>query len=182
MDCSLNGDCVGGSCACDAQWTGSSFCDVMAFLPTPEPSGYHNATQASWGGNVVFEAGEYHLFVAQMTHSCPLDNYGSNSMVIRATSKAPGGPFSFQQIVWPAFAHNPTIRRLPPSPAAPKGGFVVFIIGGSPSSQKMCGNSSGLDSGETQTEVAANVSSGSIAVLFSEVLPNFSAFPSTNLL
>eukprot|EP00051_Salpingoeca_urceolata_P010075 m.122752 g.122752 ORF g.122752 m.122752 type:complete len:130 (-) comp16574_c0_seq3:101-490(-) len=66
LDCSLNGDCVGGRCHCDAAWAAAPQCDVLAIEPMDVSTGYHNATYASWGGNVVFADGLYHLFVAQV--------------------------------------------------------------------------------------------------------------------
>lgn len=50
-DCSLNGDCVDGSCVCDPWWSGSATCDVLAINPANKSEGYHNATYASWGGS-----------------------------------------------------------------------------------------------------------------------------------
>lgn len=91
----------------------------------PFKAGYHNASAASWGGNVMFEAGRYHLFVTQISQVCGLEKYGSNSEIARAESADPAGPFAFKQVVRAPFAHNPTIRRLPKG-----GGFVIFFIGG----------------------------------------------------
>ena len=79
LDCSLNGDCVAGTCQCEPAWGGSPVCDQLAFLPSPAGSGYHNASgYASWGGNVLYEDGKYHLFVAQFAEKCSLLNWGSN--------------------------------------------------------------------------------------------------------
>ena len=41
--------------------------------------GYHNLSAASWGGNILYENGTYHLFVAEMVNNCGLDKYGTNS-------------------------------------------------------------------------------------------------------
>ena len=70
MDCSLNGDCTNGACVCDVAWAGSPTCDTLSFAPTPVLQGYHNSTEASWGGNAVLgEDGKWHLFVAQILHA-----------------------------------------------------------------------------------------------------------------
>ena len=68
FDCKLNGDCVHpnpsghgprgpGRCACDPAWSGSPDCAVLAFEPMHKEhgkaTGYYNATEASWGGNIV---------------------------------------------------------------------------------------------------------------------------------
>ena len=124
-DCSLNGDCVSGVCACDAAWSSSPACDVLAVLPA-DPNAYHSASNASWGGNVVCDGnGTYHLFVAQMVNECGLESWGSNSAIVRAEGPTPAGPFSYKQTVRAHFGHNPTIRRLPDG-----GGFVIYFIGG----------------------------------------------------
>lgn len=139
-DCYGNGDCLNERCACDAAWSGSDHCDVLRFnrSETHVYSGYHNKTEASWGGNAVYDedSGTYHLFVAQIANGCGLGSYGTNSMVIRAESSDPGGPYTFKQIVVEPFAHNPTVRKLPN-----KEGYVVFFIGSgdeSPSSVVNC--------------------------------------------
>jgi hypothetical protein len=69
LDCSLNGDCVSGGCVCDAAWSGSAQCDVLAVEPSPgfDSSGYRNSSgYHSWGGNAIEVDGTWHLFVAQV--------------------------------------------------------------------------------------------------------------------
>eukprot|EP00940_MAST-03C_sp_MAST-3C-sp2_P000135 g135.t1 len=127
-DCFHNGDCTdNGKCVCDAAWEGEQ-CDVLRFDPssTARRAGYHNASEASWGGNAIFDesTGMYHLFVAQMANGCGLGDYGTNSMIIRAVSKEPSGPFTFEEIVLAPFAHNPTARKLPNNE-----GIVIYFIG-----------------------------------------------------
>ena len=123
LDCSLNGDCVKGVCACDYAWTGAT-CNQMDILPMNKNSGYHNHTAgASWGGLPIYADGKWHLFVSQMVNNCSLDYYGTNSEVIRAESDYPGGPFVYVQTAVPVFAHNPTIR------ITSDGTFLLYIIG-----------------------------------------------------
>lgn len=123
LECSLNGNCVAGKCVCDSAWSGSKQCDVLVFDPSPKNSGYHNSTEASWGGNVIFSDGKYHMFVAQFANSCPLAYWGSSSTIVRAESDSPLGPFEFKEIVVNAFSHNPTIRQ------GFDGAFYLFMIG-----------------------------------------------------
>lgn len=123
MDCSLNGDCVQGSCKCDSAWTGEK-CGKLEILPMYLRSGYHNlSVGASWGGLPIFVDGKWHLFVAQMVNNCSLRYWGTNSEIIRAESEFPGGPYSYAQSVVPVFAHNPTIRR------TRDGTFLLYMIG-----------------------------------------------------
>jgi hypothetical protein len=50
------------------------------------------------------------MFAAQFANSCPLGQWGSTSMIVRAESSSPIGPFEYKEIVVPVFSHNPTIR------------------------------------------------------------------------
>jgi hypothetical protein len=137
LSCSLNGRCSNGSCECDAAWSGSPQCDVLAVLPSrPGRSGYHNISGASWGGNVIGPVkGKFHLFVAQMVMGCGLERYGTNSAIVRAEAADPSGPFVWQEVVRRPFAHNPTIRQLPNG-----AGYVIFFIGGNNVSSVDCHN------------------------------------------
>ena len=130
MDCSLNGDCVKGVCACDYSWTGSE-CNKMNILPMNKNSGYHNLTAgASWGGLPIYVDDKWHLFVSQMVNNCSLDYYGTNSEIIRAESDSPGGPFVYALTVVPVFAHNPTVR------ITNDGTFLLYMIGNGLSLEK----------------------------------------------
>lgn len=51
-DCSLLGRCNNGVCECKKGWTGR-VCSKGDFAPLDVTLGYHNATQASWGGRPV---------------------------------------------------------------------------------------------------------------------------------
>ena len=123
LDCSLNGDCVQGVCACDYAWIGAA-CNKMDILPMNKNSGYHNHTSgASWGGIPIYVDGKWHLFVSQMVNNCSLDYYGTNSEIIRAVSDSPGGPFVYAETAVPVFAHNPTVR------ITNDGTFLLYMIG-----------------------------------------------------
>jgi hypothetical protein len=155
-DCSLLGDCVGGSCVCDTGWGGTS-CSALTVVPGPRALGYHNETPgvgASWGANAIFVDGLWHAFVAEMTHNCTLNAYGSNSQIIHATAPSLDVPFVKAGVAVAPFAHNPTVRALPEG-----AGFLLYMIGGSSSVQKNCGSNS--------TRRAANDPGTSVAVAFS---------------
>ena len=110
-DCSLGGACVGGACACDAMWSGPRCAQLnLAPAPTKVPLCDSGGDQ-SWGGNTVFDAadGQWHLFYAEFLNGCPLGSWGTNSVVARATSSSPQGPYTRRETVQPAFHHNPSV-------------------------------------------------------------------------
>lgn len=108
---------------CDAGWKGTR-CDLLDVKITPDTVGYHNESFASWGGNIIYEDGKYHLFVAQFVNECPLGLWGSASSIVRTQSDSYLGPFEYQETVVGAFSHNPTIRKSPYD-----GKFYLFMIG-----------------------------------------------------
>jgi hypothetical protein len=129
MDCALNGDCVGGVCACDAAWSGSPACDVVSFdrLDKAHMPGYYNNTESSWGGFPIEDgAGGFALVHAQMANSCGLGTWSLNSIVglSRSSTGRVEGPYEFAKPLLPHFAHNPTIRR------AADGTYIIYFIGG----------------------------------------------------
>ncbi len=118
-DCSLNGECAAGVCACYAPWTGTLNCESLQFAPTPLQRGYptpgHNET--TWGGSIVLDpaGGLYHMYVAEMMNECPLSTWGQNSRCTHATSPTPEGPYVFADVAVANWCHNPSISatRLP---------------------------------------------------------------------
>ena len=128
MDCSLLGECINSKCVCDAGFRGES-CGILDLVPGRTDYGYHNLSEgvgASWGGNSVYFNGEWHAFIAEMTQNCTLNDWGSNSAIIHAVSTESAlGPFKKVGIVFPPFAHNPTVRALPDGT-----GFVIYMISG----------------------------------------------------
>lgn len=88
---------------------------------------------ASWGGNVVqAKDGKYHLFFAEFLNHCPLSSWGTNSVVSRAVSDSPIGPFVKKEVVQPAFHHNPTVAL------APDGTYLLLSIGNGSSTPANC--------------------------------------------
>ena len=159
-DCSLNGQCSGGVCACDTGWRGAS-CGELAVIAGSSSLGYHNLSSgvgASWGANAVFAEGLWHAFIAEMTWNCTLNAYGSNSRIIRATSTAFAGPYAFADVVVAPFAHNPTVRQLP------DGSFALFMIGGTPSVERNCSGGGGSHLHHTHHRAAADDDPSGIAV------------------
>ena len=119
-DCSLNGVCNSGHCVCDAAW-GGAHCTQLQLLPAPAPlnAAYPPAsllnTTTSWGGSVVKDSsnGRYHIFLAEMSNSCGMTTWTTNSLIRHAVSDHPQGPYEKKEIVMPPFAHNPTVIRAP---------------------------------------------------------------------
>ena len=78
-DCSYNGRCGGGQCACAPQWTGPA-CATLALLPASRTAGFHsphNTDQAdvntsSWGGSILRDeaTGIWHMYSAEMIQHC----------------------------------------------------------------------------------------------------------------
>ena len=142
MDCELNGLCskITGQCVCHAGWVGET-CGVLDLLPVKDPlatapdgpRAYGTPpTQgggglASWGGSVVQDPGKpglYHLFAAEMSLGCGLHAWFRNSLIRHATASSPRGPFAAQEVVLPAFSHEPVVVALPAG-----AGFLLYKIG-----------------------------------------------------
>ena len=132
-DCSLNGVCLNSKCVCDNGWKGRH-CDLLNLDSVDYNKGYKNESQASWGGNAIYEDGKWHLFVAEMANGCPLNEFGSSSQIIRSESDSPDGPFQHKEIVISHFSHNPTLRK------TNDGEFVLYFIGDGGSPTKNCSN------------------------------------------
>ena len=140
-DCSYNGACVGGACACAAPWAGAG-CDELCLAPLTDASaqlGYQwrNASAgggpvSSWGGSVVGPdaSGTYHMYAAEMSLGCGINTWLSNSIVVHATSPDPlSTPFARRSVVQAAFAHEPIAAR------APTGEWVVYFTAVLPSGE-----------------------------------------------
>ena len=80
LSCSLNGQCSSGTCKCDPGWTGAA-CDKLSFQPASRAGGLHNASMASWGGNIIYDVatGRYHMFAAAMRSMSAASNRGGQT-------------------------------------------------------------------------------------------------------
>ena len=109
FDCSLGGECVQGSCKCDATFRGPH-CVELNLLPAKRDSGYNPTANhsASWGGNPVLgpDGKTWHFFGSEFTNGCDVGQWISNSQVIRATATEPGGPYHKQEVVADVFHHS----------------------------------------------------------------------------
>ena len=124
-DCSLNGKCSFGNCACRPAWTGLR-CETLTLLPPMRKSGYrgvdggHNTS--SWGGAVLKgHDGQYHMWAAEMTEHCGIGTWQQNSRIIHATSTTPGGSYTRKDVTWQVFSHEPEVVP------GPNGEFVMYF-------------------------------------------------------
>lgn len=102
FDCSLNGLCTNGKCACDVPWKGDR-CGTLDILPGAV--GLHHIplctyhgdgpNSTSWGGSVLRspEDGAYYMWAASMAHNCTMGEWQTNSEVVLAKADTPMGPF-----------------------------------------------------------------------------------------
>lgn len=86
----------------------------------------HGANVSSWGGAVLLDAAAspptYHMWASEMKAGCGIDAWRSNSRIVHATS-TDGVRFERQEVVFEAFAHEPTVMR------APTGEWVMWYTG-----------------------------------------------------
>jgi hypothetical protein len=142
--CSFAGACVADSCVCEVGWRGR-FCEQLDLLPAtrdprsppwlaPGTLGYNQLSAAgnwtsSWGGAVVRDdRGLYHMWVNELTDSCGMYYWMSNSVVRHATSTDPlTVPFTPREVVWPVWSTEPDVI------CAPTGEYVAFFTSKVPS-------------------------------------------------
>jgi hypothetical protein len=137
-DCGLLGDCIAERCMCDAGFTGSACTlPLLGLAAPPAENALFSHSSHSWGGKPIrnSDGKTWSLFAAEMTQHCPLSNFNNNSAIRRAVSASPGGPFRAGEIVFPPFAHNPTVTT------APDGTILLFYIGAPEHRQFNCSSS-----------------------------------------
>ena len=112
--CSLNGFVRSdGTCKCTAPWHGER-CDQLGFRPIRRPQGYGMKPAVStWGGNILFDGGNFHLYVAAMTNNCSLSSWETNSRIEHAVSQSVTGPYVRADVAVNTWSHNPCTVRLP---------------------------------------------------------------------
>jgi hypothetical protein len=121
-DCSLSGVCgAEGACMCDAAWTGPR-CGTLALLPVDatapglrERDAATGANVSTWGAPALRDetTGAWHAWASEMAAGCGINAWLTNSRVVHFTAAAPGGPWTRDAVVWPAFAHEPDVVRGP---------------------------------------------------------------------
>ena len=132
--CSLNGELVGGVCACDPGWSGAA-CSVLDLLPAapfaqqthyfPSNAATGDAVSNSWGISVARDDNGtlWHGFMTEMKGHCTLASWTSASHILHVTAPQPYGPWTVQGVALDKFAHNPQITR------DKDGAWLLFHIG-----------------------------------------------------
>ena len=124
VECELNGDCTGGRCRCNQGWRGPH-CSTLDLAPVDrEKFGYSPPNVSSWGASIAKEetGRSYHMFVNHMSESCGLDTWDTNSVIMRAVSSDPAGPYLATEVVRPAEASEPALTK------APDGRWVLYHV------------------------------------------------------
>ena len=140
LDCSLAGKCAAGVCRCEA-WSAGPSCAALNLVPLATPADLVAAVQpvgnwTRWGSSVAEEAGQYHLFSAEMADECALNVWGTKSTVIHSIGSSPTGPFRRIGIAVGAEAHNPVLSR------ATDGTWLLWTCGcPNPGAAKGCAHS-----------------------------------------
>ena len=126
-DCSHNGKCAAdGACDCDAAWMGIG-CAQLRTRATPGGAGLASVASeqrvSSWGGSVLWDAASkrWHMWAAEMQEHCGIRVWLTNSAIRHASTDDLSQPFVAHELVWPVFAHEPTVAR------APTGEVVMFF-------------------------------------------------------
>ena len=126
-DCALNGICTKGQCVCDPGWQGEK-CNHLKLKPPSrdEPHGYYNGSMPTWGGDVIYENGQFHAFLTAKGFTTPpldeSDNYACNTAIVRLEGPSSAGPFQFAEVVLPVFHHEAHAIR------APDGTVLIYMI------------------------------------------------------
>lgn len=145
-NCSHNGVCgLDGVCHCAPGWAGHA-CNVLALAPINAAFthlGFRDVDQAgrnvsSWGGSIVQEVNStrlptYHMFASEITGGCGMSAWCQNSQIVRATATDPAGPWTRAGVVFPVFAHEPSVARDPTT-----GGLAMFFTAQRPSTRQRC--------------------------------------------
>ena len=132
LACSLNGQLVGGKCACDLPWKGNN-CAKLDIKPKKKgalPAYGFAPNVTSWGGNAIQnDAGTFDLWVSEMVGGCGLNSWVSHSRIVHATAPDMDTPFKFADESLPVWAHNAAPVRAPKTHAACPGCYFLFHIG-----------------------------------------------------
>lgn len=162
MDCSLAGECVAGKCVCDG-WSHGDHCEVLNLEPAdPVAYGYRNASgYHSWGGASIQDpaTGKWWLFLSLISGKCPLLGYWATySEGVRLVSANPTGPWTWDAVVLPSFAHNVKPFR------APDGTWLVYYVGKRNNASHTCNNSAHAPRGSETLQTRGKQTAGPIRV------------------
>jgi hypothetical protein len=175
-DCSLNGVCASGACACDPGWVGPS-CGALNITTVDAADGYDGLPDgvSSWGGAALPGDGDglWHLFYAKMEGGCTLSSWETNSACWHATGPSPLGPFTDADTVLGPWCHNAVPMR------APDGTWLVYHIGCGGVTPKNC---TGAEAPEAAPAAAAAAAPpcggiGSVNCTGAEAAPAAAAAP-----
>jgi hypothetical protein len=112
LDCSLNGNCIAGRCACDVGWRGPG-CAALALAPQTPAAMLNESAMSTWGAPAVFAEGAYHAYVSEMLDACGITSWRSNSQLTHYVARSPGGPWRRADVAVPVWAHCATAAVVP---------------------------------------------------------------------
>merc|ERR1712130_340072 len=73
----------------------------------PNKLGYRNVSMPTWGGDMIFEDGKWHLFItSRADQSTPYDSYSCNVDIRRLEGPSPIGPFHLVETVLSRWHHE----------------------------------------------------------------------------
>ena len=139
LDCALNGVLeADGTCTCDPAWEGGQ-CERLAFVPTTDehdlnsPWAAPDLATSTWGMGTLQRplGGRQHMFGVELTGSCGIGAWQTNSQVVHWVSDHP--PASPWKRLGVALAPQATC---PSTAVAPNGTLVMTLFGGARRSAK----------------------------------------------
>ena len=131
-DCSLNGVCTAGACACDSPWGGSQ-CETLIYAVTPAGAkniwqgAQTNETLNSWNGPIIRDGNcVYHAYVPVYEHA----SLWGTLYTAHGVASSPTGPFD-----WTAKPNLPVHDINPaalvyPNASSPTGATTAVFLGG----------------------------------------------------
>lgn len=133
LDCALNGvKAADGSCTCDPAWEGAQ-CERFAFVSTSDdadlnsPWASTDLETSTWGMGTLqrpLDGGQQHMFGVELTGSCGIGAWQTNSQVVHWISDAPTSPWRRLGV---ALAPQATC---PSAAITPNGTLIMTLFGG----------------------------------------------------
>jgi hypothetical protein len=70
---------------------------------------------SSWGAPVVWDDATqlWHGWASEMVAGCGINAWETNSQIVHIVAPSPTGPFERRDVVWPTFAHEPSVTVAP---------------------------------------------------------------------